>query len=194
MVESTAPITLPTPPLSDGVITLRPWTQADIPALVEMCNDPQTVRFTTVPTPYTATDAEDWLTTHAINLASGESVSFAVVDRLNEAPIGSIGLHLLNSTAVTGAAEVGYMTAPPARGRGVITRAVPLVCEWAFARLGIERVQLTTHLDNPASQRVAAKCGFTREGVLRRYGVQRGERVDLVMFSRLASDPGGDQR
>ncbi len=61
-------------------------------------------------------------------------------------------------------------------------------------QLEIERLQLTTHLDNPASQRVAAKCGFAREGVLRRYGVQRGERVDLVMFSRLASDAGGDQR
>ncbi len=194
MVESTAPIILPDPLLSDGVITLRPWAQADVPALVEMCNDPQSVRFTTVPTPYTATDAEDWLTTHAINLAAGESASFAIVEQLTEPPIASIGLHLLTSTAVTGAAEVGYMTAPPARGRGVMTRAVQLVCEWAFQRLAIERVQLTTHLDNPASQRVAAKCGFTREGVLRRYGVQRGERVDLVMFSRLASDPGGDQR
>ena len=69
-----------------------------------------------------------------------------------------------------------------------MTRSLELVSEWAFTGLGIERLQLTTHLDNPASQRVAAKCGFVREGLLRRYGVQRGQRVDLVMFARLPDD------
>ena len=80
------------------------------------------------------------------------------------------------------------MTAPAARGRGVITRALGLVARWAFDDLGIERLQLTTHVDNPASQRVAEKCGFQREGLLRKYGLQRGERVDLVMFARLPGD------
>ncbi len=50
------------------------------------------------------------------------------------------------------------------------------------------RLQLTTHPDNRSSQRVAEKCGFRCEGLLRRYGLQRGERVDLMMWARLRDD------
>ena len=49
-------------------------------------------------------------------------------------------------------------------------------------------MQLTTHLDNPASQRVAEKAGFTREAVLRAWTEQRGTRVDLIMYSLLRTD------
>jgi RimJ/RimL family protein N-acetyltransferase len=49
-------------------------------------------------------------------------------------------------------------------------------------------MQLTTHLDNPASQRVAEKAGYTREAVLRSWAEQRDTRVDLVMYSLLPGD------
>jgi hypothetical protein len=53
----------------------------------------------------------------------------------------------------------------------------------------VVRVQLVTHLDNDASQRVAASCGFVREGVLRAWEPVKDDQPDLVMWSRLASDP-----
>jgi RimJ/RimL family protein N-acetyltransferase len=179
-----SPIPLPEPILSDGVVSLRPWTKADIPAIVAICGDELSARFTTVPAPYTAADAREWLTTHPARLAAGDGASFAVVEPPADVPVATIGLHMLD----TGMAELGYLTAPAARGRGVMTRSVKLIAEWAFTALEIERLQLTTHVDNPASQRVAEKCGFEREGVLRGYRVQRGERVDLVMFARLPGD------
>ena len=80
MPERPSPIALPDPPLSDGVVTLRPWRRADIPTLVALCNDPLSARFTTIPAPYTTADANDWLGSHAGNLARGESVAFAVVE------------------------------------------------------------------------------------------------------------------
>ena len=184
MAPTRSPIALPDTPLSDGCVALRPWTQADIPAIVAMCSDELSARFTTVPSPYTESDARRWFANHESHLASGESASFAIVEPPSDDPIGSIGLYVLNP----GMAEVGYLAAPAARGRGVMTRSLELISEWAFTGLGIERLQLTTHLDNPASQRVAEKCGFVREGLLRRYGVQRGQRVDLVMFARLPDD------
>jgi RimJ/RimL family protein N-acetyltransferase len=52
----------------------------------------------------------------------------------------------------------------------------------------VARLQLTTHLDNPASQRVAEKAGYTREAVLRSWADQRGERVDLIMYSLLPGE------
>ena len=73
------------------------------------------------------------------------------------------------------------------RGRGVATRALRLLSDWALSPdgLGLARVQLTTDVDNPASQRVAERAGFEREGVLRAYVEHQGARRDMVVWSRL---------
>ncbi len=115
------------------------------------------------------------------DLARGTSISLAVTALPSDEAVGSIGIRV----HAPGMAEIGYITAPAARGRGLMPRAVTLLSDWAFGALDLERLQLGTFPGNPASQRVAEKCGFTYEGVLRRYGVQRGSRVDLSMFARI---------
>jgi RimJ/RimL family protein N-acetyltransferase len=85
-------------------------------------------------------------------------------------------------------AEVGYWVAPEQRRRGAASRAVLLLTGWAFAALGIVRVQLMADLRNLPSQAVARHCGFQREGVLRSYEDRLGTRIDYVMFSRLEDD------
>ena len=65
------------------------------------------------------------------------------------------------------------------------TLALELIARFAFTELGAARVQLRTEPDNVASQRVAEKAGFTREGVLRSLLEFKGRRRDAVMFSLL---------
>ena len=87
-----------------------------------------------------------------------------------------------------GRAEIGYWLVPSARGRGAAAAAVRLLSRWALRELGLARLALHTHEDNVASQRVAERAGFTREGLLRSFDT-RGERPrDLVVFSLLPSD------
>jgi RimJ/RimL family protein N-acetyltransferase len=63
---------------------------------------------------------------------------------------------------------------------------------WAFESLGLGRVELVTDPENIASQRVAEKAGFQREGVLRSMLLNRdGSRRDGVIFSLLPDDLGG---
>ena len=50
------------------------------------------------------------------------------------------------------------------------------------------RVQVVTHLDNARSQKVAERCGFSREGVLRAWEPVKDEQPDVVMWSRLVTD------
>jgi [ribosomal protein S5]-alanine N-acetyltransferase len=59
---------------------------------------------------------------------------------------------------------------------------------WALTALGLERLELLANPRNEASQRLAERAGFTREGTLRRYRRRHGVREDLVMFSMLADD------
>jgi [ribosomal protein S5]-alanine N-acetyltransferase len=175
------PLEHPLPPLSDGVIALRGWRNDDVPAIVRMCSDELSARYTTVPAPYGEEDARVWLASHPDSRAAGRSIAFAALEPPSDEPVASIGLSVIDP----GMAEIGYLADPAARGRGIVTRCVGLISDWAFGELGLERLQLTTHPDNRSSQRVAEKCGFRCEGLLRRYGLQRGQRVDLLMWARL---------
>jgi RimJ/RimL family protein N-acetyltransferase len=51
------------------------------------------------------------------------------------------------------------------------------------------RFQALVELENKASQRVLEKLGFLREGVLRKYSLNKGKSRDMVMYSLLSTDP-----
>ena len=153
------------PRLSDGEISVRPFTRRDIPAIVAACADPEISRWTRVPWPYTREDAERFLAVAATEAAAGEGVALAVCDAADDRLLGTIGL--MEVDRQRGCAELGYWTAAPARGRGAAPRAVVLVRDWALAELGICELEILAHRDNVPSQRVAERAGFEDTGRLR---------------------------
>ena len=85
--------------------------------------------------------------------------------------------------------RIGYWVAAPARGRGICTRALRLLSGWALGELALQRLDLITDPDNVASQRVAEKVGFRREGVLRSHLRHPDGRIrDSVMFFLLRGE------
>ena len=87
-------------------------------------------------------------------------------------------------------AEIGYWVAPDCRGGGVATRALALLSRWSVTDGGFERLDLQAATANIASLRVAERCGFVREGVLRRAWYRGGGRSDMVLFSLVPEDMG----
>ena len=117
----------------------------------------------------------------------GEQVQFALVDPSEDGSVlGGASLHDVELSQ--GRAAIGYWLAAHARGHGVATHAVLLVARWAFEEVGISRVALTCGPDNLASQRVAERCGFRREGVLRSHMPFKGARRDTVVFGLLPGE------
>jgi RimJ/RimL family protein N-acetyltransferase len=151
------------PTLSDGVVGLRPMRQSDIPAMVAACQDPEIPRWTRVPRPYTREDAARFLAITVTEAAAGEGIALAVADG-DDRLIGTVGLFGLDGQ---GRGEIGYWTAAAARGRGVTTRAVVLMRDWAHAELGLTRIEILSHRDNEPSQRVAERAGFADTGEIR---------------------------
>jgi ribosomal-protein-serine acetyltransferase len=80
---------------------------------------------------------------------------------LGDRVVGGCGLHRRLGPA---ALEIGYWVHPEFTRRGVATAAVRRLCEIAFARPGIDRVEIHHDRANVASGRVAAAAGFTRVG------------------------------
>ena len=64
-----------------------------------------------------------------------------------------------------------------------------LIAEYLFANTGANRVEGSTDIENIASQRALEKAGFSREGVNRGAQFRAGTFHELVLYSRLRSDP-----
>ena len=180
-------LSLPDPPLRDEAVVLRPWREDDVPAIVAACRDPLIPRFTYVPSPYGEDDARAWLADLPARRERGEHLALAIADVESHEPLGSVGCRMLDWAQPRGG--IGYWLAPGARGRGIATRAVRLLTRWAFETVHLGRLELVTHAENAASQRVAERVGFIREGVLRAYlEMPNGEWSNAVMFSMVAGD------
>jgi RimJ/RimL family protein N-acetyltransferase len=163
--------------LRDGELRLRPWLPDDLHELVEAANDPEIGRWMpAIPYPYLRGDGEAY-----IRRSAGRDGAFAIM--AEQRLVGGIAV----SARKWKRAEVGYWVRADARGRGIGSRALALAAEWGFAH-GYRRLQLHADVENLASQRVAEKAGFRREGVLRAWIEQNGVPRDHVMYSRLESD------
>jgi RimJ/RimL family protein N-acetyltransferase len=173
----------PDPPLRDELVALRPWTLDDVDVVTRACQDPEIPCWTMVPTPYTEADARDWLR-QVTDPAIEDHLALAMTTRDGADFVGSMSLFMVKA----GVGEFGYWTALEMRGRGYTTRALKLLARWAFDELRLPRLQLGTLPGNTSSERVAEKAGFSREGVLRSYLDQRGERRDVLMWSVLPGE------
>jgi precorrin-6Y C5,15-methyltransferase (decarboxylating) len=166
-------------------LILRPFTQVDADDVTEACQDAETLRWLPLPRPYTRTNAEWFIGTFAPSQReTGAGIVFAIESAGRLA--GAIDLKQVNWARRV--AEVGYWVAPWARGRGVAAQAVRALSEWAIRDHGFERVQLFAAIGNGASQRVAQKAGFVREGVARNACSVPGGRADMVLFSLVGQD------
>ena len=171
--------------LTAGAFRLRPWRPDDVDAVWGAFQDPD-LRLWNGGGVVTRDDALA-LVGRRLDWTSGTHASWAVVDDAGVL-LGSVSLHTIDR--LQNDAEIGYWTAPEARGRGVASIATDAVCRWGFDALPIDRIELCHAVENEASGRVAEKAGFTVEGRLRRsfrYG--DGVKHDELLWARLSDDP-----
>ena len=172
-----------------AVVRLERFGEEHLEAFARMIHDPLIQRFTTFPSPPPPRFPRDWLDKYEAGRRDGTREVFAVVP-----PEGGELLGVAVAFGVDreqGHAELGYVVAPEARGRGVATEALRWLTRWAFDELGMFRLQLVIGVDNEASRRVAAKCGYVYEGTLRGMYAGPGRRGDGEMWSRLVTDTDG---
>jgi RimJ/RimL family protein N-acetyltransferase len=144
--------------LSDGTVTLRAFSTGDISAVASALENGDVSRWTaTIPWPYTEADAREWIGSHEQQRQKGATLNLAITVGGGEA-LGAIGLQGFEWDARR--ALVGYWMGRASRNRGLATRALILLSDWALGTLELDCLQLFTMKDNVASERVAAKAGF----------------------------------
>jgi RimJ/RimL family protein N-acetyltransferase len=129
-------------------------------------------------------DVAGWLAdgVHALR-RNGTGVHLMMLDRTGNRIVGSIGL--FHADWEVRSVEIGYGVSATERGKGYATEALVAVSRWALTTGGMQRAWLTANTDNVPSVRVAEKAGLTREGTLRRTGLEDDGLHDQALFSLL---------
>lgn len=172
----------------DRAVRLRAHAPSDLPAIVELARDPETIGYTTIGAPYDLDSARSFLSdVVGPGWAGGDFRAWAIEAPLDETPAfrGSIDLRL----AGDGSAEVGFGLHPRARGRGVMSAALRLVRDHAFDTLGLAVLRWRAVVGNWGSRKVAASAGFRFDGRVRQLLHHRGEFFDGWIATLTAADP-----
>lgn len=148
-------------PLSDGVVTLRMPTSDDVDQLTRYGADHALLDGIWISGPPPAGNVRSWASAFLRELAAGWTEAGGmhdaglIVDE-REPFLGVVYMAPVNDDAV----ELSYGVAPPARGRGIATRAARLATDWALGVGAFARVELRIAEDHAASRRIAEKLGF----------------------------------
>jgi RimJ/RimL family protein N-acetyltransferase len=163
-------------PLRTDRLLLRPHTLGDLDDLVVFHSDPDVTRYI----PWPVRDREQTLDVLTVKLGQasatspGDWIVLAIEERSSGHVIGEILLKRKSDTE----AELGYVLATSAQGKGLITEAATVLLAEAERVLGVTTVDATVQKPNAASARVLARLGFDPI---------TSEDPNLLTFRRLAT-------
>jgi RimJ/RimL family protein N-acetyltransferase len=167
VMDRSSPAALFDAPLSDGVVLLRRPHDGDVDTIYRYGQDPALAEDLWLPLPVPCPREVAAQRTREFAQGWTEGGRFGLTFAITAPPPDDLRgvVHLILDGA---AGEIAYGVAPDARSRGLATRAVRLVTAWAFARLGVERLEICVTArgaNGRASRRVAEKAGFVYVGL-----------------------------
>jgi [ribosomal protein S5]-alanine N-acetyltransferase len=169
-------------------LRMRRWSQDDAPMLLIAMRDPLVRHYSG----FLVGDRSQALARiqhYTDSWNHGEGAAWALCDAGDQL-VGSVRFALTDGDLGTGA--VGYWLTAQVRGRGTATAAVVLGTTTVLRQLGWHRIELRHAVENERSCRVARRCGYRFEGILR--GAMRypddGRWSDEHLHARLAEDEG----
>ncbi|MEI7596722.1 MAG: GNAT family N-acetyltransferase [Bacteroidota bacterium] len=147
--------------LIDNKLKLRAFRNSDSKKLTELCNNRKIWNNLrdNIPFPYTKENADDF-----IQYCKIEAPQFTFAIEFNDEFVGTIGL-IRQNDIYKFTAEIGYWIGEPYWGKGIATKAVRLITEYGFHKLGLVRIHTGVFDFNKGSQRVLEKAGFKLEGI-----------------------------
>jgi len=171
------------PVLRGDGLRLRPFTEADVDAVVEACADLRTQHWlVSLPRRYGRADALAYLEQNREQGASATGRVWCVADAEDDRCLGAVSLE---GGGYSRRAEIGYWSHPTARGRGVTTAAVRMVTAFAEGGRLVDSLLVRAAAGNAASRRVAEAAGYHQVGVLpRAEPLGNGTVDDLVLYAR----------
>jgi RimJ/RimL family protein N-acetyltransferase len=164
----------------EPAVRLVPFSADHLGAFAPMTADPDVLRYTRFPDPPEPGFPREWLARYDAGRATGTKEAFAIESDDEEGTLLGVAL-MVDADRAAGSAELGYLVAPEARGRGVATAAVRALTRWALDE-GLQRLTLLIDAGNAGSRAVAERCGYALERIDHDAELRPGRRGDLCVY------------
>jgi [ribosomal protein S5]-alanine N-acetyltransferase len=172
-------------PIRGSMVTLRELRRADATALFAALTSEETSRFISPP-PTTVDGFERFIAWARRQREAGQYVCFAVVPKDSDVAIGLFQIRALDPDF--GVGEWGFAIASEFWGSGVFVDGAKLVLDFAFATIGVHRLEARAATVNGRGNAALRKIGATRECVLRKSFLRCGEWFDQALWTLLRDD------
>ncbi|AAU04148.1 GNAT family N-acetyltransferase [Rickettsia typhi] len=119
-----------------------------------------------------------WSSLHALH----RSFYWGIALKSDNKLIGTAGFNIINLEHHR--AEISYDLDPNFWGQGIMLKSINNILKFADC-IGIIRVQATVITDNFRSVNLLERCGFSKEGILKKYEIIANEHKDYYMYARV---------
>ncbi|PJE80440.1 putative ribosomal N-acetyltransferase YdaF [invertebrate metagenome] len=162
---------------------IRSFMYGDAPLIADHGNNRKVSRNLrdSFPHPYTIDHARAWVQ----HVKQHEAYSRFIIAYEDKA-VGEIGF-VFQGDVHRYSAEIGYWLSEEHWGKGIMSRAIPEICEYAFREFGLMRLYAEVVEHNVGSCRVLEKSGFVLEGRCRKHIYKEDEHFDQLVFGLVKS-------
>lgn len=85
-------------------------------------------------------------------------------------------------------AEIGFWLLPEFWGKGLMQEAFPLICNYGFEKLGLNRIEGFVDSENNSCKKAVEKLNFKLEGIMRDCEIKDGKTLSVAIYSKLKTD------
>lgn len=172
--------------LSDDTIILRALEPDDLDVLYRWENDTSLWSVGTTIAPFSRKQLWDYIATYDNDLYSARQLRLMIVSRDSGEALGTIDL--CDFDPANARMSVGILVDPSHCRRGIATRALRLVTEYAQSTLGLHQLYAYVPAGNRPSLKLFGKCGFRTAGCLRSWLRRSGGYDDVIILQHLFSN------
>jgi ribosomal-protein-serine acetyltransferase len=129
-------------------------------------------------------DTKDFI--RSILFLPGDIRDFVAVIIYNGQKIGLIGFKLTDF--VNKKTEIGYWISKEFENKGIVTKSVVKMIDYAFNNLELNRIQIKCGIGNEKSSKIPKKLNFKFEGIERSAELLNGKFIDAEVYSILKDE------
>jgi RimJ/RimL family protein N-acetyltransferase len=165
--------------VGEGLV-LREWDDADLPAMVQLFDDPDIAHRTPLASPFDLEVAKAYLEKARRTALIGERIQLAITTD-GVVPLGEVLLSRSYSS-------IGYAVGAAHRGQGLAVRAVRLLTDYAHRNARMKRVVLEIEADNDPSVRVAKGAGYRLTDTAPSQVADKGRNYSLLTWEHVLTN------
>lgn len=143
-------------------VTIRRPRLSDAKRFFEILSNPNFIYITTKVK--SAEEEKKWIKNEPERRKNNIEQNYAIL--YGKQMVGAIGVKINYHRKYVG--EIGYFLDENFWNKGITTKAVRLVEKEGFKKLGLERIEIAMQTKNKASEKVAIKCNYKKEGLLKK--------------------------